>query len=299
MTDKKASSSVENRDEGDATAYPDLRTIREAKGFSLRNIYEQTRISVANLEAIENGQFHRLPAPVYVRTFIKTYARLIGTDSQVLLDAYEKYLQSLDETERQRKGDRNAARANEQPAYNGMIWVLSAVLTIVVVVVIGYFHDGMNPRVSNLQQPVAVQDSPQSNPTGTTTLPASPTPPQASPEAEKTVQPPPSSETLQGHSNKTASPVYIPGIQPANQEPAADGRYHLAIEAREDVWLRIKGDNNKPEQMIMKAGDKLERFASTSFSVDVGNAGGIDIRFQGNPMGSIGKRGEVVHLRLP
>jgi hypothetical protein len=33
--------------------------------------------------------------------------------------------------------------------------------------------------------------------------------------------------------------------------------------------------------------------------IDVGNAGGIDIDFQGKSLGNLGKQGEVVHLKLP
>jgi hypothetical protein len=51
--------------------------------------------------------------------------------------------------------------------------------------------------------------------------------------------------------------------------------------------------------MILQAGETLERFASDSFTIDIGNAGGIAITFQGKSIGSIGKRGHVVHLRLP
>ena len=33
--------------------YPDLRGIRKAKGLSLKDVYEETRITSTNLEAIE------------------------------------------------------------------------------------------------------------------------------------------------------------------------------------------------------------------------------------------------------
>ena len=71
------------------------------------------------------------------------------------------------------------------------------------------------------------------------------------------------------------------------------------MEARETVWLRIREDRHPSEQMILKPGETLDRFASESFTVDIGNAGGIDIVFQGKPVGNIGKSGQVVHLRFP
>jgi len=63
--------------------------------------------------------------------------------------------------------------------------------------------------------------------------------------------------------------------------------------------VKVREDQNQPEQMTLTAGEKLERYASESFTIDIGNAGGIDIIFQGKSMGNIGKPGQVVHLRLP
>jgi len=79
----------------------------------------------------------------------------------------------------------------------------------------------------------------------------------------------------------------------------AEKTYHLIIEARELTWIRIKADHNQSSQMILKPGQKIERFASDRFVVDVGNAAGIDVTFQGRSMGNLGEQGQVVHLTLP
>jgi len=300
MTDDKSSPSPENQNGGAMSEYPDLRTLREAKGLSLQDIFERTRISVANLDAIESGQYHLLPAPVYVRTFIKTYAQMIGADSQILLNAYEQYLASLNESVRQKKDTGKGRRKTGEPSYNWMIWLLSATMTIIVIVLIGSFHDQPNPDISQVQPSASVQKTPDGNPAGTN-LPAILKPPPASPDRVETAQasnnqaPPRSTEiTRAGTGLKTDS-----NLQPQTQEQATGKKYHLTAEAREEVWVRIREDDNKPEQMLMKAGDKFERSASASFTIDIGNAGGIDIRLQGKSIGSIGKRGDVVHLRLP
>jgi hypothetical protein len=123
---------------------------------------------------------------------------------------------------------------------------------------------------------------------------------------EKTVP----SETLppaapQRESSQAAPPAAVVDkipqerIRPDVQKPETVKSYRLFMEAREQVWLRIRQDRNRPEQVILEAGDTLERFAADAFTLDIGNAGGIDITFQDKPLGRIGKRGEVVHLRLP
>ena len=74
---------------------PNLKDLREARGLSLQDIFETTRVGLINLAAVENGDFNRLPPPVYARNFIRKYARAVGIDEKPILDRYEKYLESL------------------------------------------------------------------------------------------------------------------------------------------------------------------------------------------------------------
>jgi hypothetical protein len=71
------------------------------------------------------------------------------------------------------------------------------------------------------------------------------------------------------------------------------------IEAGETTWLNIIEDDNPPYEIMLRAGERIEREASERFMIDVGNAGGVDVRFQGKSLGRLGNRGEVVHLVLP
>jgi len=51
--------------------------------------------------------------------------------------------------------------------------------------------------------------------------------------------------------------------------------------------------------VTLKPGEKLERHAGRSFDIDIGNAGGTQLIFQGKPIGPLGSPGQVVHVRLP
>lgn len=57
-----------------------LRAAREAKGLTLEEIANQTRIPRRHLEAIEAGDWSRLPAPTYTMGFAKSYASAVGVD---------------------------------------------------------------------------------------------------------------------------------------------------------------------------------------------------------------------------
>jgi cytoskeleton protein RodZ len=71
-----------------------LKALREASGLSLPDIFETTRVGLIYLAAVESGEFHRLPPPVYARDFIRKYARTVGIDEKPILNSYEKYLEN-------------------------------------------------------------------------------------------------------------------------------------------------------------------------------------------------------------
>jgi cytoskeletal protein RodZ len=71
-----------------------LRLEREARGIALRDISEQTRISMRYLEAIESDDYRRLPGGIFNRSFIRAYAKFIGYDEN---EAIEDYMRTLRE----------------------------------------------------------------------------------------------------------------------------------------------------------------------------------------------------------
>lgn len=69
-----------------------LRLAREGLGIGLREISDQTRISIRYLEAIETNDYGRLPGGVFNRSFIKAYARCVGYDEKEAIEGYTRYL---------------------------------------------------------------------------------------------------------------------------------------------------------------------------------------------------------------
>ena len=65
-----------------------LRAWRQRKGISLDAIAASTKLSVRQLEAIESGDFLKLPGGIYNISYIKQYARAIGFDETELLASY-------------------------------------------------------------------------------------------------------------------------------------------------------------------------------------------------------------------
>ena len=56
----------------------ELRAAREAQGISLGDMAVRSRLSVAQLRALENEEVEKLPEPVYVRAFIRGCAQSLG-----------------------------------------------------------------------------------------------------------------------------------------------------------------------------------------------------------------------------
>jgi cytoskeletal protein RodZ len=67
-----------------------LATIRRNRGISLQQIAESTKISVRSLEAIERGEFRKLPGGIYNTSYIRQYARAIDYDESAILAVYDR-----------------------------------------------------------------------------------------------------------------------------------------------------------------------------------------------------------------
>jgi cytoskeletal protein RodZ len=66
----------------------DLRTAREQRGMSVADLAERTKISPRILRALETGDAAALPAPVFVRGFVRAYAREVGLDPDHIVNGY-------------------------------------------------------------------------------------------------------------------------------------------------------------------------------------------------------------------
>jgi cytoskeleton protein RodZ len=66
-----------------------LRRAREARGVTLREVSEQTRITMRHLEAIEADNYKDLPGGIFNKSFVKSYARHVRFDEARAVELYE------------------------------------------------------------------------------------------------------------------------------------------------------------------------------------------------------------------
>jgi len=97
-----------------ATVAEQLRTARAAAGLSIKQAAEATKIRGDHLLALEEGNYDAFVAPVYIRGFVRTYARLLHLDQGTVFAALDA---ELSQTTRFRehpalgKGDKGALDA--------------------------------------------------------------------------------------------------------------------------------------------------------------------------------------------
>ncbi len=71
-----------------------LRTARETLHLTVENAAEITKIRSDHIRALENGEFHVFSAPVFIRGFVRTYARFLKLDSEQIIRDLERELAS-------------------------------------------------------------------------------------------------------------------------------------------------------------------------------------------------------------
>jgi cytoskeletal protein RodZ len=90
-----------------------LRAERERRGTVLENVSEATKIRTTYLEALEAHDWKALPADVFTRGYIRTYAEFLGLDQEHLLKVYarERRIAGVGDPSTSERAQRDAARA--------------------------------------------------------------------------------------------------------------------------------------------------------------------------------------------
>jgi cytoskeleton protein RodZ len=69
---------------------PMLREAREAKGLSLEMIADKLKLRTSLLSLLEAGEFHQLPEAIFTRSYIQSYAKLVGLDAAPFVQVYDR-----------------------------------------------------------------------------------------------------------------------------------------------------------------------------------------------------------------
>jgi len=75
-----------------ASVAEQLRTAREAQSLTIQQIAEITNVRADHIRAIEDGNYNVFSAPVYIRGFVRSYARILKLDVPKIIAAVDEEL---------------------------------------------------------------------------------------------------------------------------------------------------------------------------------------------------------------
>lgn len=94
-------------------------------------------------------------------------------------------------------------------------------------------------------------------------------------------------------------PIPEPDLRNTAVPKETPSGYLLQINVVEETWLKVIADRQTPKEYNLNPGDQLELKATTGFNLLIGNATGIHLRLNHQPVAIEGKHGQVVTLKIP
>jgi cytoskeleton protein RodZ len=122
-----------------------LREARMRQRLDIADVEQRTKIRAKYLRALENEEFGMLPGPTFVKTFLRTYAEMLGLDPHMLVEEYRANYEGEDDLELQPLGPPGALgrdRGRRGPSLGpGVVALLVLVAIVGVLVAIGLASD--------------------------------------------------------------------------------------------------------------------------------------------------------------
>jgi cytoskeletal protein RodZ len=243
----------------------EFRSAREARGLSLSDVAERLHIRSVYLAAIEDEDWKAIGAPVYVRGFMRTYARFLGLDAE---DAVARFAASAGSAPPPGTPVRaeERPRERERPAGERSSPSLVAILAVLVAIgVVGYVAYAFAQYRPGATVPVAAASADSG---AVAEAPADDASPDAAP---------------------------VPTPAPVVHRPPVKRGLHIAV--TQTSWLRVTIDGTVVAEGTYPAGT-AKTFSGRVADVRVGNAGGVGISVNGRPVAPLGHSGDVVERQF-
>jgi cytoskeletal protein RodZ len=248
-----------------------LRSLRESKGGSLEEMARSTRVGLRHLEALEADKLNELPAPVFVRGFIRAYCSFLNEPADGALAHYRDMLGEGEAVEPGAPAPRPAASWSSSPVLVSL--ALLAAFGVGLLAINSVFKRPPRAPAPAATAPATVEAQ---NPADAPTVPA---------EAPAAL---------------AAAPRPDPSVQTDKPAPAASPAQRLVVRAVEATWIRVQTDDGRVAEELLPPGATREWTSNKRFVLTVGNAGGIELELNGRPLAPLGAKGAVIQrLELP
>lgn len=241
-----------------------LRQAREAAGLTLEDVGSRLRMPVQVVRSLEEEQWQKLGAPVFVRGQLRSYARLLDVDVGQLLEQAQvgpvvpPTLVSHTHTPRARRIAENLGR---RVLYVG----ITAVLAVPVWFATRGHFDGSATPAPN-----------------TASLDALPAAVPVTPSAAG-IEPSTPVEVAAAPAGKPAATPYVASLAPVPRSaPAAAASNTLDMQFNGDSWVDIGGpDGTSVEKALIKSGESRSFTPGQVARVTLGNASAVQVQQNG------------------
>jgi cytoskeleton protein RodZ len=253
-----------------------LRTEREKQNISLKEIADSLKLNIEYLKAIENGEYHLIPAEIYTKAYLRFYARALGLDEEFITGLYQKQVNAS-------SAKKPLPADNRTGNFSRAVFIVTALAVAALTLVILTRHE--EPPVETVQETKGPEVSETAG--SKTDVESADTKESATPRELATTNEP--------LTQKEAAP-------PKQQATATTGEHNglsLEIIATDTTWVAVGIDGGKIEEWLLKSGEEISLSAAEKFAVKIGNAAGTRVFFNNEDMGELGQQGEVVELVLP
>lgn len=270
-----------------------LRAAREAQGLSIADVARQLKLAPRQVEALETGEFAKLPGPVFVQGFIRNYAKLLQIDAAPLVAA------ALEQGPRAQPSailppDAGVPFPIERPRSQRWYLVAGALIAVAVPAILLFETTREPTRVAPAAKPqAATAQAPVSAGPSAQTEAQSSAPPQVQAPDSQGLMPgaAPGAPGLPAAAEPAAAPVAgaaaggDPSVGTA-RSPAAPGRKgEVRMKFERNAWVEVRdAAGNRVFSQMNPAGSEQVVVATLPLSLVVGNAAHVRVTYNDKPV---------------
>jgi cytoskeleton protein RodZ len=311
----------ENRaNPGNRPVGPQLKKAREAKGLSVVEVAEAQHLRPAIIQAIENGKYELIDTELFLKGYIRAYARQVGMDGNALIADLNLELEPMRQEQAQAKAANPLVGIERRRRKKRR--VAKAALWLVALAVLGFLVFSFIYNPSQLANLTGAGDDPTTQSTPDNVLPDDTIDGDvsvSSGNAEGEPQPLIAESTgtfsdgeapADSSGSSPAQPVENSAVIVDNDRPTinteqspqvADNRGRLEIDFIDDCWIQIRDASGKSlASGLKRQSDRIDLRTETDIRLVIGAANAIGtMRFEGAPVdigskGVVGNRAEFV-----
>lgn len=270
-----------------------LRKKREEQSLTLEQVTTETKVSPRMLKALEEDRLEKVPSEVFALGFVRAYARYLKLNPEEVLSRYRDQISAFYRQAEEEEMGGDSSREVVQPEWPKQLRAVLTGLGLVALVAAGVYgwiywqQAAPGPHLNGVVRPSVV----------------------ASDKDHLSGMIPPVPEDSELDSLELSvnlpqsDPAFPPGTMmeeevPPEDRPAppvsAQRDLTLVIEALEESWIVANIDGQGIKEVLLRPGEKVRWSAQERFVLTIGNAGGVRLVYNGEPLEILGESGKVV-----